>query len=217
MDREARAARRLSELIESYPGLSAVRSSIFEAYCILRDSYDRDGKLMVCGNGGSCADAEHIVGELMKGFCKKRPIDAGLSASLIEQFPEDGKRLSENLEQGLPAIALTAQTGLNTAFANDKDPLMTYAQQLLGYGKPGDVLMGISTSGNSQNVIYAMELASALEIRTILLSGRDGGRAADIADCAIIVPATETYRIQEYHLPVYHCLCLMLEDSYFEE
>ena len=217
MDREERARRQLEILLEHYPALGTVSGQIWEAYQILRDSYDRDGKLLVCGNGGSCADAEHIVGELMKGFCRKRKIDSTLRERLLEIDAADGLRLAENLEQGLPAIALTAQTGLSTAFANDKDPLMTFAQQVLGYGKPGDVLLGITTSGNSQNVLYALEVAAALEIRTIVLTGKDGGRAAKRADCAIIVPSMETYRIQEYHLPVYHALCLMLEDTYFEE
>lgn len=216
MDREERARRQLDILMERYPALEGIREQIWQAYEILRDSYDRDGKLMVCGNGGSCADAEHIVGELMKGFCKKRPIDAALRKSLLEMDAEHGERLADNLEQGLTAIALTSQTALNTAFANDKDPLMTYAQQVLGYGKPGDVLLGITTSGNSQNILYALEVAAALEIRTIVLTGKDGGKAAALSDCAIIAPSMETYQIQEYHLPIYHTLCLMLEDTYFE-
>lgn len=217
MDREERARRQLEILLERYPALREASGQIWEAYQILRDSYDRDGKLLVCGNGGSCADAEHIVGELMKGFCKRRRIDDALRERLLEIDAEEGTRLAENLEQGLPAIALTAQTGLSTAFANDRDPRMTFAQQVLGYGKPGDVLLGITTSGNSQNVLYALSVAAALEIRTIVLTGKDGGRAAKRADCAIIVPSMETYQIQEYHLPVYHALCLMLEDTYFEE
>ena len=211
------ASAAVDTLIARYPALAVCAADIRAATDALIACYRRGGKLIVCGNGGSAADAEHIVGELMKGFCRKRKIDSTLRERLLEIDAADGLRLAENLEQGLPAIALTAQTGLSTAFANDKDPLMTFAQQVLGYGKPGDVLLGITTSGNSQNVLYALEVAAALEIRTIVLTGKDGGRAAKRADCAIIVPSMETYRIQEDHLPVYHALCLMLEDTYFEE
>lgn len=217
MDREKRARKQLEDLTARYPALAPIKESIWEAYQILKEAYDRGGKLMVCGNGGSCADSEHIVGELMKGFCKRRRIPEQLRERLLEVDETDGALLSENLEQALPAIALTSATGLNTAFANDRHPDLIFAQQVLGYGRPGDVLLGITTSGNSRNVLYAMELAEAQEIRTIALTGRDGGRAGKRADCAIIVPAEETYRIQEYHLPVYHTLCLMLEDTYFSE
>lgn len=217
MDSEARAVKQLDTLISRYPALAPIRESIYQAYVLLRDCYRRGGKLLICGNGGSCADAYHIVGELMKGFCKKRPISESLRERLAAIAPADGALLSEKLEQGLPAIALPAETGLSTAFANDKDPVMSFAQGVLGYGKPGDVLLGITTSGNSQNVIYALEVAQAMEIRSIVLTGKDGGRAAHMADIAVIAPSFETYQIQEYHLPIYHALCLMLEDSFFEE
>lgn len=217
MDSEARAVKQLDTLISRYPALAPIRENIDQAYALLRDCYSRGGKLLICGNGGSCADAYHIVGELMKGFCKKRPVSESLRERLTAIAPADGALLSEKLEQGLPAIALPAETGLNTAFANDKDPVMGFAQGVLGYGKPGDVLLGITTSGNSQNVLYALEVAQALEIRSIVLTGKDGGRAAAMADCAVIAPSCETYQIQEYHLPIYHALCLMLEERFFEE
>lgn len=217
MDSEKRAERQLEILIERYPALSGLKDKIREAYQMLRDSYDRGGKLLICGNGGSCADSEHIVGELMKGFCKKRKISEELRLRLKEIHPEDGEALYENLEQGLPAIALTAQTALNTAFSNDKNPLMIFAQQTLGYGKEGDVLLGITTSGNSKNVLYAFEVAKALGMKTIALTGKDGGKAGKLADLSLIAPSNETYQIQEYHLPIYHALCLMLEERYFGE
>ena len=153
----------------------------------------------------------------MKGFCKKRKISEELRLRLKEIHPEDGEALYENLEQGLPAIALTAQTALNTAFSNDKNPLMIFAQQTLGYGKEGDVLLGITTSGNSKNVLYAFEVAKALGMKTIALTGKDGGKAGKLADLSLIAPSNETYQIQEYHLPIYHALCLMLEERYFGE
>ena len=204
MDSEKRAERQLEILIERYPALSGLKDKIREAYQMLRDSYERGGKLLICGNGGSCADSEHIVGELMKGFCKKRKISEELRLRLKEIHPEDGEALYENLEQGLPAIALTAQTALNTAFSNDKNPLMIFAQQTLGYGK-------------SKNVLYAFEVAKALGMKTIALTGKDGGKAGKLADLSLIAPSNETYQIQEYHLPIYHALCLMLEERYFGE
>ncbi len=217
MDSEARAVKELDILLERYPALAPIRGDIYQAYALLRDCYRRGGKLLICGNGGSCADACHIVGELMKGFCRKRRMPEKLEKRLCEIAPEDGARLAEKLELGLPAISLMAETGLNTAYANDKDPVMMYAQGVLGYGKPGDVLLGITTSGNSQNVLYALEMAQAMEIRTITLTGKDGGKAAGLSDCAVIVPSDITYQIQEYHLPIYHALCLMLETYFFEE
>lgn len=217
MERDKRAERQLDILMERYPALTVCHASLWDAYTALRDSFDRGGKLLICGNGGSCADSEHIVGELMKGFCKKRRMAAELSGKLKELFGADGEALAETLEQGLPAIALTAHTGLSTAFQNDKDPLMSYAQQVLGYGNPGDVLLGITTSGNSRNVLYALELARAKGLRTITLTGKDGGKAGEISEITIIAPSQVTYQIQEYHLPIYHCLCLMLEDCYFTE
>lgn len=211
------AIRELNTLVERYPALGVCQNSIALAYTLLKTSYDAGGKLLICGNGGSCADAEHIVGELMKGFRRKRTVSAAFAEKLCALSAEDGAALAAKLELGLPAIALGAHTALNTAYANDKDGDMVFAQEVMGYGRAGDVLLGITTSGNSKNVIYALETAKAKGMKTIVLTGKDGGKAVQYADAAIIVPSNETYMIQEYHLPVYHALCLMLEETYFSE
>ena len=205
----------LALLINRYPVLEPVKEAIFQAYCLLEKCYEGGGKLLIGGNGGSSADSEHIVGELMKGFCKKRQVPEAFAGKLMEADKERGKYLAEKLQQGLPAIALTGHTALSTAYLNDVDGLLTIAQQLYGYGKKGDVFLGISTSGNSENILYAAAAARAMEIPVIALTGKDGGRLAEAADMAIIVPEQETYRIQELHLPVYHALCLMLEERFF--
>ena len=205
----------LALLINRYPVLEPVKEAIFQAYCLLEKCYEGGGKLLIGGNGGSSADSEHIVGELMKGFCKKRQVPEDFAGKLMEADKERGKYLAEKLQQGLPAIALTGHTALSTAYLNDVDGLLTIAQQLYGYGKKGDVFLGISTSGNSENILYAAAAALAMEIPVIALTGKDGGRLAEAADVAIIVPEQETYRIQELHLPVYHALCLMLEERFF--
>ena len=204
----------LAVLINRYPVLEQVKEAIFQAYCLLEKCYEGGGKLLIGGNGGSSADSEHIVGELMKGFCKKRQVPEDFAGKLMEADKERGKYLAEKLQQGLPAIALTGHTALSTAYLNDVDGLLTIAQQLYGYGKKGDVFLGISTSGNSENILYAAAAARAMEIPVIALTGKDGGRLAEAADVAIIVPEQETYRIQELHLPVYHALCLMLEERF---
>ena len=205
----------LALLINRYPVLEPVKEAIFQAYCLLEKCYEGGGKLLIGGNGGSSADSEHIVGELMKGFCKKRQVPEDFAGKLMEADKERGKYLAEKLQQGLPAIALTGHTALSTAYLNDVDGLLTIAQQLYGYGKKGDVFLGMSTSGNSENILYAAAAARAMEIPVIALTGKDGGRLAEAADVAIIVPEQETYRIQELHLPVYHALCLMLEERFF--
>ena len=217
----------LDELIERYPVLAAVREDIEEAYQLLVSCYENGGKLLIAGNGGSCADGEHIVGELMKGFVKRRAVSeeeearlkrAGLSLAEAAGLKENlGQELAGCLQGGLKAIALTGHNGLSTAFLNDVNGEMIYAQQLWGYGEAGDVFLGISTSGNSKNILYAMTAAKAKGLRTIGLTGRDGGMLAKAADVAIIVPEEETYKIQELHLPVYHALCLMLEERFFRE
>lgn len=207
----------LEELIERYPRLETVRPDILDAYQILENCYMRGGKLLIAGNGGSCADAEHIVGELMKGFVKRRRLPGTLRAKLTECDEEHGAVLADSLQGGLMAIALTGHAGLSTAFANDVDADMIYAQQLCGYGVAGDVFLGISTSGNSKNVDYAVTVAKAKGLKVIGLTGKDGGRLGQRADAAIVVPETETFKIQELHLPVYHALCLMLEDRFFAE
>lgn len=205
----------LDELIKRYPILERVREDIGAVYGILERCYENGGKLLIAGNGGSAADAEHIVGELMKGFVKKRPVSEEIEKALKTVDPQMGVELSEKLQQGLPAIALTGHAGLTTAFMNDVDGSMTYAEQVLGYGKEGDVFLGISTSGNSKNVLYAAVTAKAKGLKVIGLLGRDGGRIRGYSDTAIVVPEQETFKIQELHLPVYHALCLMLEEYFF--
>ena len=207
----------LDELIKRYPILERVREDIDVVYGILERCYENGGKLLIGGNGGSAADAEHIVGELMKGFVKRRPVTEEMKEALEKADPVRGKELSEKLQGGLPAIALVDHAALSTAFANDVDGMLSYAQQVNGYGKPGDVFLGISTSGNAENVMYAAVTAKAKGMKVVGLTGKDGGKLAGIADAAVIVPEMETYKIQELHLPVYHALCLMLEHRFYEQ
>lgn len=207
----------LEELLERYPQLAPLKEELKAAYELLAECFERGGKLLVAGNGGSCADSEHIAGELMKGFVKKRPVSPEFAKALQEADPVRGPRLAECLQGGLPTIALTGHTGLSTAFSNDVNGDMVFAQQLYGYGKKGDVFLGISTSGNSKNVLYAAAAARAMGLKVIGLTGRDGGELKAFCDTALVVPERETFKIQELHLPVYHCLCLMLEEHFYEK
>ena len=202
-------------LILRYPQLIVAKDCIVEAYQILEESYTNDGKLLVAGNGGSAADAEHIVGELMKGFVNPRKLEAEYSDALITVNKELGRVLSENLQGALPAIALDGHLALTTAYLNDCEPLLCFAQQVNGYGRKSDVFLGISTSGNSRNILYAATVAKAKGMKVIGLTGEKDSKLSEISDTCIQVPETETYKIQELHLPVYHCLCLMLEDTFF--
>lgn len=205
----------VDELIERYPILEPGRKDITEAFHILLNCFRGQGKLLIAGNGGSAADAEHIVGELMKGFVLKREIDENLKDKLRNVDYDMGNKLSRKLQLSLPAIALSNHSSLNTAFSNDVDGQLCFAQQVLGYGKEGDVFLGISTSGNSANVLYAAIVAKAQGMKVIGLTGRGGGRLADMADVVVAVDVKETYKVQELHLPIYHCLCLMVESEMF--
>ena len=205
----------LQQLIQRYPQLKPLMPDISGAFDILAESFSKGGKLLIAGNGGSSADAEHIVGELMKSFVKKRKLPDSFIKNLQNNDPELAQFLLPNLQPGLPAISLSGHNSLNTALINDVDGSITFAQQVLGYGMEGDVLLGISTSGNAKNVLYAAACAKAKNIKIIALTGGSGGTLSTYADISIIVPETETYKIQELHLPVYHCLCLMLEDHFF--
>ncbi|MBC5707613.1 D-sedoheptulose-7-phosphate isomerase [Hungatella hominis] len=205
----------LEELVERYPVLDAVKDDVQKAYELLEACYEQGGKLLIAGNGGSCADAEHIVGELMKGFVKRREVSDSFAECLRNADEVRGAELAKKLQGGLPAIALTGHAGLSTAYLNDVDGDLIFAQQTYGYGRPGDVLIGISTSGNAKNVMYAMTVAKALGMKTIGLTGKDGGALKREADVSVVVPETETFKIQELHLPVYHALCLMLEERFF--
>lgn len=202
-------------LVSRYPVLEGCEDSIVQAYFVLEKSYADDHKLLVAGNGGSAADAEHIVGELMKGFKLSRKMDSQMSQKLIEENEELGKTLAENLQGALPAIALDGHPALSTAYMNDCEPLLCFAQQVNGYGMAGDVFLGISTSGNSKNILYAVVTARAKGMPVIGLTGAKNSKLENLSDVCIKVPQTETYMIQELHLPVYHCLCLMLEDRFF--
>lgn len=205
----------IDELIQRYPALEVCRDDIYNAYLIMVESYKNNGKLLVAGNGGSASDSEHIVGELMKSFVLARKLDKDYVDKLIAVDDEMGAELADKLQGALPAIALDGHIALSTAYLNDVDPLLGFAQQVNGYGMEGDIFLGITTSGNSKNILYANTVAKAKGLKTIALTGKDGGKIKDMVDVAIIVPEDETYKIQEYHLPVYHCLCLMLESCFF--
>ena len=202
-------------LVERYPQLLVCREDIKKAYQLLETAYSNGRKLLVCGNGGSASDSEHIVGELMKEFKLKRKVYGDQAAALKAVDPELGQVLADNLQGALPAICLTGHSSLTTAFMNDANADLIFAQQVNGYGKPGDIFLGISTSDNSKNVLYAAVNAKAKGLKVIGLTGAKENRLMKFADVCIRVPETETYKIQEYHLPVYHCLCMMLENKFF--
>jgi phosphoheptose isomerase len=208
-------------LIARYPALEGCGTDIRAAITALCECYRAGGKLIVCGNGGSASDAKHIVGELMKGFLLPRHLDEAmldkLHAVCDAKDPRAVDYFMQNLQGALPAISLPSQLAISTAFSNDQAPDLTFAQQVLGLGKEGDILLGITTSGNSKNVIYAFEIAKALGLTTVALTGTPGGRVAadDLADIVIKAPASETYVIQEYHLPIYHALCIAAEEEFF--
>lgn len=205
----------LELLIKRYPALQCVKDDVQKAYQIIAESYAQGGKLLVAGNGGSAADAEHIVGELMKGFKKPRKLEKDMQDKLKNVSSEYGSVLAENLQGALPAIALDGHPALTTAYMNDCEPLLCFAQQVNGYGNENDVFLGISTSGNSKNILYAAITAKAKGLKVIGLTGQKDSKLSEIADICIKAPETETYMIQELHLPIYHCLCLMLEEKYF--
>lgn len=209
------AVTQLDLLIERYPALSVCREEIYQAFTLLKETYLNDGMLLVCGNGGSGADSEHIVGELMKEFAIRRPLKEQDKAVIMGAAGEHGALLAEHLQGSLPAIPLTGNIALSTAFANDAVPELVFAQQVYGYGKANSALLGISTSGNSLNVIYALEAARAKKMVTIGMTGEGGGKMKELCDVCICVPAKQTYQVQELHLPVYHTLCLMIEEEFF--
>lgn len=213
---EEKVVKHVDVLIERYPELSDTREDIIAAYEILKNSYKNGGKLLIAGNGGSAADAEHIVGELMKGFENPRHLSAEYKERLKEVDEELGNVLAENLQGSLPAIALDGHLALTTAYMNDCEPLLCFAQQVNGYGKKEDVFLGISTSGNSKNVLYAATVAKAKGMKVIGLTGSKDSKLSQMSDVTIRSSQSRTYMIQEQHLPIYHCLCLMLEDSFYD-
>ena len=204
-------------LIERYPSLKSVKDDIISGYLILEDCFKNGGKLLIAGNGGSAADSEHIVGELMKGFKLPRKISDIQKSKLYEANPELAEILSNNLQGALPTIALDGHFALTTAYMNDCEPLLCFAQQVNGYGNNGDVFLGISTSGNSKNIIYAATVARSKGMKVIGLTGQRDSKLSQFADVCVKAPQTETYMIQELHLPIYHCWCIMLEDKFFGE
>ncbi len=209
--------RHVDELIHRYPTLATCHTSIIESFEMMKECYSNGGKVLVAGNGGSAADAEHISGELMKKFRISRPISKTLSEKLKSVDAVLGAELATKVEYGLMTIPLVSHDALMTAYINDVDSRGVYAQQVLGYGKKGDVFLGISTSGNSLNIVNAAIMAKALDMTVIGLTGETGGAMLNYSDVIIRVPETETYKIQELHLPIYHCLSMMLEDYFFGE
>ena len=205
----------LDRLVERYPSLEVCKEDIRDAGNMIIESYKKSGQLLTCGNGGSSSDAEHIVGELMKSFSKKRPIDQDLAKAIENASDARGSLIASKLEMGLPAISLNAHSALVSAVSNDIGGDFIYAQQVIGYGRKGDVLLGISTSGNSQNVVDACIVAKAKGVKVITLTGEKGGKMKEYADVAICVPSTCTPDVQEFHLPIYHALCIMVEETFF--
>ncbi len=198
---------------ERYPAIKVCEEEIMKAYCEMHESFERGGKLLICGNGGSNADAQHIVGELMKENRLRRPVSEGFAAACRRLYP--GEALEDQVQGALPAIAIGACQALYSAYANDAASDMAYAQEVFGYGRPGDVLLALSTSGNSRNVINAVKVAAAAGLRCIGMGGRDGGRLRELCDIYVALPERETYLVQELTLPVYHAWCRMLECAFW--
>ncbi len=207
----------IDQLIERYPSLSVCKKDIEDAANALIESFKNGNKLLIAGNGGSCADSDHITGELLKSFVKLRKPSKDFIDSLKKIDSETGTYLEDKLQGSLPAIALTNNAALMTASLNDVDGNVMFAQQVNGYGVKGDVFLGISTSGNSKNIVYPMVVAKAKGLKTIALTGKTGGKLKNLADICIIVPQNETFMIQELHLPVYHALCLEVEEYFWKE
>ena len=215
MEFEPKLMKHIDLLIERYPALADIKDTLIDAYLLMEECYLNGGKLLIAGNGGSASDSEHIAGELMKSFKSERRISDDLKEKLIAIDSVRGEQLAKNLQQPLTAIPLVAHEALSTAYINDVDGYGVFAQQLLGFGREGDVFLAISTSGNSKNVMNATVVARALGIRIIGLTGAKGGELASVADVIVKAPSSETYMIQELHLPIYHCWCLMLEERFF--
>ena len=211
-----RAREFLDRLLQQTPELAICQDAIIAAFDLMRNTYLAGGIILICGIGGSAADAEHIAGELMKGFLLQRPVAPELRAGLIEAYGQQGEYLADHLQGALAAISLASHSPLTLAFSNDVAADTAFAQQVLGYGQPEDLLIALSTSGNSRNVVQAVQVAKILGLATLGLTGAAGGRLNDLCDTTIRVPAKETYRVQEYHLPVYHALCAMVELDFFE-
>ncbi len=200
-----------NELFERYPSLEACKEDIFKAYGIMAECLEKGGKLLCCGNGGSAADCDHFAGELLKGFLKKRPLSENEKAKFGDRF------IADNLQKGLPVISLCTHSALMTAFSNDAVPSLVFAQQVYAYAKSGDVLLCLSTSGNSENIVYAAETALAADMKVISITGEKESVLSRFSDICIKLPETETFKIQELTLPVYHCLAAVIENKFFDE
>ena len=207
----------LNELMQRYPTLESCKKEIVAAADAIIALYENDGKMMICGNGGSCADSDHIVGELMKGFLKQRPLSEEQKAEMKKNCPEIDDYALSKLQCALPAISLPSITALNTAFCNDVEPDLLFAQPLMSLGRKNDILVAISTSGNSKNVVNAAKIAKGLGVKVIALTGKMGGKLKELADICICAPETETFKVQELHLPIYHYLCAKTEAHFFDE
>lgn len=205
----------VQELVRRFPALAATAPCLVAAVALIGAALDAGGTLYLCGNGGSAADCEHIAGELLKGFLHRRPLSAAAAAGLTARFGADGEYLAARLQGGLRAVSLTGHPGLATAVANDNGGDLVFAQQLQALGRRGDVLLAITTSGNARNVLLAAMTATALGVQVIGMTGQGGGKLAALADLLLSVPETETFKIQELHLPLYHALCAMLEARAF--
>ncbi|MBQ7580956.1 MAG: SIS domain-containing protein [Clostridia bacterium] len=205
----------MKELINRYPALEACADEINEAKDLIINSFKAGGKLLLCGNGGSCADCEHIVGELMKGFMLKRQMTDEQKQKMKQNNANLDDETLSKLQLALPAVSLPGASGLNSAFCNDVDPTLIYAQGVLGLGRENDVLMCISTSGNSANCVAAAQVAKGLGLKVVALTGMTGGKLKNIADVCVCAPETETFKVQEYHLPIYHYICASIEDNFF--
>ncbi|MBO5736242.1 MAG: SIS domain-containing protein [Clostridia bacterium] len=204
----------LTEMVDRYPQMQGNANEIFAVYEILEKCFASGHRLYLCGNGGSASDCEHIAGELLKSFKKPRPLADNLVEGL-KKYGDRGQVLIENMQGGLPTVSLCGHTAFSTAFQNDCDPMFVFAQQVGAWGESGDVLLTLSTSGNSKNCIYAATVAKAKNMSVVALLGGRGGELKSLADASVVVPEKETYKVQELHLPVYHCLCAMLEEEFF--
>lgn len=200
-----------NELLERYPSLETCKEDILKSFEILAECFENGGKVLCCGNGGSAADCDHFAGELLKGFLKKRPLSDEEKSKFGDSF------IAGNLQKGLPVISLCTHSALMTAFSNDAVPSLVFAQQVYAYAKNGDVLICLSTSGNSENIVYAAETALAADMKVISITGEKESALSRFSDICIKLPETETFKVQELTLPVYHCLAAMIENKFFDE
>ncbi len=205
----------LDNLIERYPNLSYLKQDILTIYEILKDYFESDSTLFLCGNGGSASDCEHIAGEMLKSFEVSRVVDDSFKEELEKKYGKDGSSIAAGLQKGFKTISLTSHPAFSTAFENDVDPSLVFAQQLFVLGSKNDILLALSTSGNSENIYRCIQTASAMGVKTILMTGENGGRCAEVADISLKVPADRPYLVQELHQPIYHTLCLMLEKNFY--